>query len=132
MQNDADIVARRRLSRSGNPIEVILYRPRRDPDGSYICQFSIIPSPGDDVSLARGIDEFQSMFIALELVRKRLKQFSEELEWDYGIEGDLGFPMIPLGAYVFGKELRTRIEKLIEFEIEKHSNSIGDRSGTKE
>lgn len=95
------VIARRIYVVDGEPhkFELLLGQPQRCPDGiDYYCAFTIrsLTEDDSDESYAVGIDEFQSIQLALVGIASRLSILSERVGGRLRCEacgaGDIGFP----------------------------------------
>jgi len=78
-------------------VHVDLFEPELEPDGDYICRYTVSglskPLSGDSM----GIDAIQALHIALQLIGNRLYSMEEfkskRLTWEGSVDSsDLGFP----------------------------------------
>ena len=113
-----NVIAIREFKLNSGVATVRLYQPKKSQNGDYECHAECDGIPGLVFPVARGIDSFQALIISFEFIRKALKPYSNELEWSGLQKGSIGFPIIPLGAYLYGPEFSLRIENLIDSEID--------------
>lgn len=92
-------------SSDGRSIEITIYVPRTDANGSFFCEFSLngFCFKGKKRS-AFGIDAIQSLYLALQSIGSDLEALQERgdyhLSWVGGShEGDFGLPTIAASVY---------------------------------
>jgi hypothetical protein len=109
-------IAIRHLSLDDQPtldIQVILGRPQREFNAagydSVLCPYQIRGIGNEKVRFASGIDDFQALQLAMEIIGSELyfklnPRYGGTLNWEGGKDGDLGFP-VP-------RSLEEEVEKL--------------------
>jgi len=98
-ENMGGVIATRELTLDGNKkVEVRIGRPERDPDGEdWRCWQQIVGIRSGRVKHVTGVDSAQALVLTLLMVGTEL-YCSEEYEagrlsWEWGMNGDLGFPV---------------------------------------
>ena len=99
-------------------VVVRLGAPRFVDKEDWRCEFIIDGiSEISGIRFAVGIDAFHSLIGALELIRQVLEPYRNDLVWEFGYEGDLGFyAIIPM---LLGVEFYDRMKTLIDEEAHK-------------
>jgi hypothetical protein len=102
-----EIVAERQLYLEGDPatkIRVLLGRPHVRLNASNneltFCPYQILGIGDEKVRAAGGVDAFQALQLAMEMIGAELyfklnHRYNDKLRWDGGKDGDLGFPVSP-------------------------------------
>jgi hypothetical protein len=112
----------REVGENGKVVVVKLGEPREAKSGDWACPFRITGLGIRGSQFAYGIDAFQSLLLAIEGIRSALQKSGKRFTWAGGEPGDTGFPrFVP---NYFGLEFSTRLEELIEREVELHAGKM--------
>ncbi|MDQ3032031.1 MAG: hypothetical protein M3Y87_06415 [Myxococcota bacterium] len=94
----ADVIATREYrTRTGAPVRVVIRKPEPAPEGDWRCAFEV---SGNEHPFRRhivGIDGFQALFCAINVLRAFLQSVGRELTFLGGPPGDLGLPLVQEG-----------------------------------
>lgn len=100
-----------------------LYAPRRVSKTEWSCGYSINGLKNRVVDDVRGADAMQSLILALEAIRLELD--GTRCSFSGGGDEDTGFPrFVPM---YFGPEFSSRINKLIDKQVERFSRAAEAR-----
>jgi len=100
-----EIIATRSLYLEGAPdiaIQVVLGKPQSVPgspdDDLMLCPYQILGIGDQKVRCAGGVDAFQALQLAMEMIGSELyiklnPRHDDQLRWDGGKGKDLGFPV---------------------------------------
>lgn len=120
-------IATRELVRTdtGATVVVQLGCPRRRRTGECECPYRVQGLGKVKTGRAFGEDSMQALQLAFEAVRLELEPHAAILTW-YGQPGETGFPQyVP---WVFGVPFRTRLEAIINREVERKCAAPGTAS----
>jgi len=95
-----EVIAERHLYLDGQPgitIRVLLGKPQGTA-GLMLCPYQIVGIRDEKVRCAGGVDAFQSLQLAMEMIGSELyfklnRRHDGTLRWEAGEKGDLGFPV---------------------------------------
>lgn len=105
LKDIGEVVAERQLYLEGQPratIRVMLGRPQRRPAPSNedfsLCPYQIVGVGDESVRAAGGVDSFQALQLALEMIGSELHlkygvEHGHKLRWEAGKGTDIGFPV---------------------------------------
>jgi hypothetical protein len=98
-------------------------KPRKDrATGDSFCPFILEGIGEQKVRRAWGIDSMQALQNALQAVRLELAPHAEDLEWEGGQDGGLGFPKtIP---DLFGPTFTRHLEGLMDREVDRFARTL--------
>jgi len=98
-------------------------KPRKDrATGDYFCPFILVGVGEEKVRQAWGIDSMQALQNALQAIRIELAPHADNLRWEGGQEGWLGFSQtIP---DLFGPKFTRHLEELVERETDRFARTL--------
>jgi hypothetical protein len=126
------VIAKRQLRETGPQrkiISIVLGRPRKVAEEEWVCQFQITGVGASRIHGALGLDGLQALLNAIEGLRAVLEKTGRRFSWTGGEEGDSGLPrFVPT---LFGVQFTERINRIIDREIERFSESAERRYKTR-
>ena len=123
-----DIIGVRRLAfrdAQRKTLVVTLGKPRRKGHQDWECPFRIKGSGMARFEFGYGVDALQALTTALEGIRAVLDEIGKPLAWSGVLPDHTGFPRnIPISA---GPELLSRLERLVDRELNRHVHQLERR-----
>jgi hypothetical protein len=109
----------------GDQIVVKIGVPEMVEPAHWRCPVMFVVDGKQEIKHAYGMDAWQAVILAPQLVRKELIDRGATHWWDGGEPGDPGFPMIVPPS--FGIAFSRKLEAMIEKELEVYSQAIEKR-----
>jgi hypothetical protein len=94
-----EVIATRELTLDqSRKITILIGKPQPTPEGiDWYCPFEKLGIGSGRIKHAMGVDAMQALVLVLQMVGTELYTSGEykagRLEWDCGVNGDLGFPV---------------------------------------
>jgi hypothetical protein len=110
------VIAERELVGEKNPRRRLIVRlgtPRPDRD-DWVCPYQLLGFGRRAVRGVFGVDAFQALTLALQVIRAELVAIEQPLQWTCGLPGDTGFGLV-VHSFI-GPAATERIEKMAERE----------------
>ena len=131
-EHNSQIIATRTFFHGDERVIIHLYAPVKTSEGIFKSKIECVGLPNLIIRSVPGIDEFQSLINSLESIRQALLPYGDILKWEgSNMEGEFGFPLIPVGAYIWGKEFKAKFEALVTSEIESRAREEIERGTRK-